>query len=175
MLFREATSVFNNYLSFLFYWQVMEIRGGKAAGWVDKIYKKDRSRLRISADEIGALPLRGKTLGNYLHLDCRHAIAHIRRRAGEVSLKLDTPEDNRRIAVSTKIVKEFAYYYIWHDLGLSKKMYLIKNDEHKFPTFVTEADIRKTRFVMAYNRLSPDKILEKAGPFPFKIRRRSKE
>lgn len=172
VLFREATSAYNNYLSFLFYWQVMEMRGTQAAGWVDRIYKKDRSRLRTSADEIGALPLRGKTLGNYLLIDCRHAIAHITRRAGEVSFKLDTPEDNRRIAVSTKIVKEFAYYYIWNELGLSKKMYLIKNDEHKFPAFVTETDIRKTHFVMAYSRLSPDHILKKAGPFPFKIKRR---
>lgn len=162
VLFREATTAYSNYLSFLFYWQVIETKNSDPIGWVNKIYRKDRSRLRISEDEITALPLRGKTLGNYLYNDCRNAIAHIKRKPGEIKLKLDTLEDNMRISISTNIVKEFANYYIWKELELSKKMYLIKNSEHTFPTFVTQTYIKKIPSTIAYKRLSPAQIMKKS-------------
>jgi hypothetical protein len=68
------------YLSFLFYWQVLEIEGYQAIGFIDKVYRKHRTHLRLSESEISRLPLAGRSLGKYLSDDCRHAIAHITRR-----------------------------------------------------------------------------------------------
>ena len=41
-LYREAKSSNNVYLSFLFYWQVLEVGKGDAVGWVNKSYVKRR-------------------------------------------------------------------------------------------------------------------------------------
>jgi hypothetical protein len=46
-LFREATASNNDYLSFLFYWQVLTIDGGqKLEHFVDNTYRKQRASLR---------------------------------------------------------------------------------------------------------------------------------
>lgn len=48
MLFREANSSNNTYLSFLFYWQIMETGETEAIEWVNKIYKKNLRAVRYS-------------------------------------------------------------------------------------------------------------------------------
>lgn len=120
-LFREALSSNSDYLAFLFFWQVLEIGNKNAIGWVNKAYRKYRDKIRITEKEIKYLPLKGRNLGDYLSDDCRHAIAHIKRKPRRVKIKLDSPEDNLRISISKNVVKEFARYYIWNNLKLQKK------------------------------------------------------
>ncbi len=130
ILFREALSANNKYLSFLFYWQVLEIgrTSKKAINWVNNVYKKEEyyNRLLVSKETVNHLLLSEKNLGEYLYDDCRNAIAHIERKPGRVKLKLDTFEDDRRIAISMDVVKKFARFYIEEELKLNKKLNLVR-------------------------------------------------
>jgi len=70
-LFREALHSNNEYLTFLFFWQVLETGGNEPIGWVNKVYRKKKNfnLLLVSKDEVNHLPLNGKSLGNYLYDD----------------------------------------------------------------------------------------------------------
>lgn len=165
IMFREASSSNNDYLAFLFFWQILEIGNGDAIGWIDKAYHKNRNKIRLSNDVFKRLPLNGKKLGNYFYDDCRNAIAHIfKRRAGKVRLKLDTPANNTRIAVSTWAIKEFARFYIIDKLKLQKHMYLVRRYGRYgrgFPVFVGERELEKIPWPIAYKRLSLDQMRKK--------------
>ncbi len=151
MLFREAFSSNNNYLAFLFYWQVLEVAKGDAIGWVNKTLKKNRNKIRLLNDEIERVPLNGKKLGNYLYEDCRNAIAHIKRKKyGQTKIKLDTLDDNSRIAISTLVIREFARYYIKSRLGLQKNMYLVRKNGKGFPFYANEEYTKHNRCKIAY-------------------------
>jgi len=153
ILFREANSSNNMYLSFLFYWQILETGGTKAIGWVDSTYKKKFNKLRVQQDDIDKLPLAGRTLGNYFNDDCRNAIAHIKRKSkGKTSIRLDKADDNTRIAISTRVIKEFARAYIIEHLKLNKRMYLVRKKGKGVPVYVRERDLRKGLYSIAYQR-----------------------
>ena len=81
-LFREAFSCNNVLLSFLLYWQIIEIAGTDAVEWVDRNWRCPPRGFQIPTEDIQRLPLSGRTLGKYLLEDGRHAIAHIRRTKG---------------------------------------------------------------------------------------------
>ncbi|MCK4816851.1 hypothetical protein KA005_13865 [bacterium] len=155
-LFREALHSNNEYLTFLFFWQVLETGGNEPIGWVNKVYRKEKNfnRLLVSKDEVNHLPLNGKSLGNYLYDDCRNAIAHIKRDQGKVELKLDSPEDKRRIAISTNVVKKFARFYIEDKLKLQKGLYLVRKNGKGFPVFVNEDYMKQYPCTIAYKKLS---------------------
>ncbi|MCW8811470.1 MAG: hypothetical protein OQK64_10985, partial [Ignavibacteriaceae bacterium] len=69
--------------------------------------------------------------------DCRNAIAHIvSRKPGKTKIILDTPEDNIRIAISSRVIGDFAKLYIQEVLGLKKYLWLRTNYKDKFPVFV---------------------------------------
>lgn len=138
LLFREAFSSNHNYLSFLFYWQVLEIASSNPVCWINKTYRRNRDKIRLSDSELRRLLLGGKTLGNYFLDDCRHAIAHIKRKPGKVKLKLDTAEDNRRIALSTLIIREFARFYTKNNLKLEKSLCLVRKRGKGFPFYANE-------------------------------------
>jgi hypothetical protein len=162
LLFRQASSSNNDYLSFIFFWQILEIGKNDPIGWINKARRKHRNKLRISNDQFKRLPLSGKDPGHYFYDDCRNAISHIHsRKAGKIRIKLDTPADNMRIGVSTWIIKEFARFYIIDKLKLEKSMYLLRKRGKGFPTYVNEEDAKKFRGTIAYKRLSHNKILKK--------------
>jgi len=135
-LFREANASNNDYLSFLFFWQVLETGGGDPVGFINKAYRRQPSRLRIGASDIAQLPLNGRTLGNYLLDDCRHAIAHIRRRPGKSNLDVDKPSERRRLALSARVIKAFAEYYIRESLGLRNSLFLAYRKRGEIPLYI---------------------------------------
>lgn len=135
-LFREANSSNNYYLSFLFYWQVMQTSGTDPGQWVDKAHRRKRQKLRLTSGEIARLPLGQKTLGTYLLDDCRHAIAHIKRKPGKKKLLLDARRERRRVIMSTWVVKGFAELYIRDVLKLQDDLYLVRRTKRGFPVYV---------------------------------------
>lgn len=149
-LFREASASNNDYLSFLFYWQVLETRNTDAIGYVDKVYRKKRKELKVAEKYVSVLPLIGRTLGNYLKDDCRNAIAHIRRRPGRKKLDLDKATERTRISKSTRVVKAFARHYIEHSLGLSQSLYLVRKSDNSFPVFADKESIARNGYRAAY-------------------------
>ena len=138
-LFREANAANNELLSFLFYWQILELDGRDPVGFINKTLRRSRSRFHLSEEDLANLPLAGRSLGNYLLDDCRHAIAHIRRRPGKRQIDVDQWEERVRLVRSTRVIREFARFYISATLDLSDKLYLVRRTARDFPIF---ADLR---------------------------------
>lgn len=123
ILFRETKSTNNDYLSFLFFWQILEINHNDPITWINKVYRKNRNKLRISIDSINVLPLNDRKLGNYFYDDFRNAISHIfKRPKGKKRIKIDTSNDNDLISRGRGIIEEFARFYIENELKLQKKL-----------------------------------------------------
>jgi len=137
ILWREAKSSTNKFLSFLFYWQILELGGTRTAiNWVNQSFKLRNKFSRINNSEVDKITLNNKSLGNYFYEDCRNAIAHIsNRRPGKTQLLLDTPEDNIRFNISSRVVGAFAHTYVSEVLGLNKFLWLKTNYIDKFPVF----------------------------------------
>jgi hypothetical protein len=114
----------------------MEANGGKPDSYVDTTFRKHLAQLRVTSSDINGLPLGGRSLGNYFLDDCRHAIAHIRRKPGKKNLDLDKPDERTRLAISVRLVKAFAEHYIREALGLTNYLYLVRRKRGDFPTFV---------------------------------------
>jgi hypothetical protein len=150
-LFREARSANNDYLSFLFYWQVLEIGKKDPIGWVNKIHRTASEKVWTAASDLSRLPLSGKKLGNYFYDDCRTAISHIfRLKGGKRKIVVDSPEDNLRMVVGRRVVEAFAKLYIQEELGLSKHMYCVRRRGNAFPVYITEDEMRNVRCKLAY-------------------------
>lgn len=153
VLFREASSSNNDYLAFLFFWQVIEIGKNDAVGWINKVYQRKRNKIRFIKEDLDRLKLEGKKLGNYLYDDCRNAIAHIyKRKPGKVKIKIDTPADNTRIILSTRVIKEFARFYIEDKLQLQKNMWLVRRKGKGFPVYANEDFIKRNPCIIAYKK-----------------------
>lgn len=141
-LFREASSSNNEYLAFLFYWQILEMGKGHASDWVNKTYIQKRDSLFCSDHDLTQMPLNGKTLGKYFYEDCRCAIAHIcKPKPGNRIVRVDELKDIERISVSKRVIKAFARLYIKDVLGLNKTMYLFRKGAG-FPVFVSEDEMK---------------------------------
>ena len=139
ILFGEAKSTNNNYLYFLFFWQILEIDFGKPIDWIDKVYHKNRNKLNIWEDYINNLPLKGRNLGYYFHDDFKNAISHIfKREKGKKRIKIDTPNDNILISAGRIIIKEFARFFIENELKLKKELYLARKGGKGFPIYVNK-------------------------------------
>lgn len=150
-LYREADGANNNYLRFLFFWQVLEVgRGADAVDFVDSAWRKDRARLRIQQSDVDELPLGMRSLGTYLLDDCRHAIAHIRRKPGEAKLDVDKREERHRLARSTRVVKAFAEHYIRGRLALVEHVWLMRPRRGGIPLFVDRATLMTDSFKRGY-------------------------
>jgi len=149
-LFREANASNNDYLSFLFFWQVLEVDGRDAKGFIDKTFRRNRDRLRINSSDINNLPLGGRSLGQYLSDDCRHSIAHIKRKPGKKELDLDNFDERIRLTLSTRVIKSFAEYYIRQVLNLTDFLYLVRRKRGDFPIFADLQMLRNNRFEKAY-------------------------
>jgi hypothetical protein len=149
-LFREGNSSNNVYLSFLFYWQILEIEGRDPVGFVNTTLLRHSSSLRYIKDDLARLPLAGRSLGNYLLDDCRHAIAHIRRKPGRKTIDVDHLEDRVRIARSTRVLREFARFYINDVMDLSERLYLVRQNPRSFPVFADLQVSKSVGFKLAY-------------------------
>jgi hypothetical protein len=154
-LFREASAANNDYLSFLFYWQVLECRNTKASNYVNSVYTKKHKEfwLKLREHDIALLALGDRTLGQYLRNDCRHAIAHIRRKPGEKVLELDSTVERERMSASTRVIQAFAKHYIENAIGLRSRMYLVRKHKGSFPVFVDEKTRAETGYKTAYEWL----------------------
>lgn len=162
-LFREGSACNNDYLSFLFFWQIMEIGTGRPIEWINKTYKENRNKIRLPNSQFERLNLNGKRLGKYFH-DYRVAIAHIftlYNNKKDLRLKLDSPAENVKIANSTWVIREFARLYIKGKLELEKSMYLLRKHGKGFPVYVTEEDAKRFPGTIAYKRLSHNEIRKK--------------
>ena len=136
-LFREALSSNKVMLSFLFYWQILEIADDKPSKWVDDLCGR-LPKPDLPWRDINQLGLGTRSLGNYLWEDCRSAIAHIKRKPGRVAFKFDLAMESRRLAISTRIVSSLARIYISERLMLRGKMRLRPGNDPVFPVFVDE-------------------------------------
>ena len=153
VLFREAKSTNNDYLSFLFFWQILEINRNDPISWINKIYRKDRNKLRISIDNIKALPLNDIKLGNYFYDDFRNAISHIfKRPKGKRKIKIDTPNDNNLMSRGRWIIEEFTRFYIENELKLQKKLYLVRKGGKGFPIYLDKEYIGSHYCKVAYEK-----------------------
>jgi hypothetical protein len=150
-LFREARSTNNDYLAFLFFWQVLEVGKHDPIGWVNKIHRTVPNKVRASAYDLSQLPLLGKKLGNYFYDDCRCAISHIfRLKRGKRKIVVDSPEDNLRMVASRRVVEAFAKLYIEEVLRLDKRMYLIRKRGSAFPVYMSQDEMMRTGCKLAY-------------------------
>lgn len=149
-LYREASAANNMYLSFLFYWQLLEARSTNAISYVDNVYRRKRDELRIAGRDIASLPIGTRTLGNYLNDDCRHAIAHIRRKPGKKVLEMDNTAERSRMLMSTRVIKVFAEHYIRNAIGLSDSLYLVRKSKNSFPVFADRDALARDHYRMAY-------------------------
>lgn len=144
-LCREAKSSNNHFLSFLFYWQVMETGATNARNWVNRIYRRRQSNgFWVDQRDLQRLGFGGKSIGDYLQDDCRHAISHIRRRPGRTILRFDNRGETERLILSTRVAEAFAKFYVASELKLSKRLCLVRRSKTGgFPVYVDEATIRK--------------------------------
>jgi len=139
-LYREARASNNDYLSFLFFWQVLETGGTNAEGYVNKIQRKRPRKLMFVAKDIAKLKLKSRRLGEYFRDECRDAIAHIRRKSGKKKLEMDKTQERNRISTDTRIIRTIAEYYIEDHLKLNKQVYLKRNGKRGFPTYVSSEE-----------------------------------
>ena len=139
ILYREARSTNNDYLSFLFFWQVLEIgyKGG-STNWINKIWRNNQSELRNSIKyDIGKISMGSKKIGEYLYHDCRTAISHLYTlRKGIKTIKIDSLDDNIRIIRGRRIIQGFAQFYIKNELNLQKRLYLVRKSKNGFPVYL---------------------------------------
>jgi hypothetical protein len=168
-LFREATSSNKPMLSLLLYWQVMDVRPSpKAVEWVNSEYST--GKVNVSDHESKFLDLRGRSLGDYLEDDCRHAIAHLRRFPSKRLLLFDDLPDLGRIGVSANVAARFAGRYIREVLGLSKRMTLVRQRKGGFPVYMKDGTIPYGRYVLAYpsrpRRFPPRGLAYVSPPLP---------
>ncbi|MCK4946845.1 MAG: hypothetical protein KAS46_00580 [Candidatus Aureabacteria bacterium] len=160
-LYRQALSSNNDYLSFLFFWQVLEVGGKNPIGWINKINKNGKIRFAISESDLKRLPLNQKDLGNYFYDDCRNAIAHINRRPGKTKIEIDTREDNIRMSLSVYAIELIARYYIKNELSLNKEMWLVRKKGKGFPIYVDKEYLKNNPCTFAYNHMTTKKLLKK--------------
>lgn len=133
-LYRQALSSSNIYLSFLFFWQVLQTGEDSPSNWINAAF--ECGDLPIQLDEVKNIDLNEKKLGDYLYDDCRNAIAHIKRnRPEKVGIKLDSYIDEKRIAISTSIVKKYARFYVENKLKLTKYLFLVRRSGKGFPIY----------------------------------------
>ena len=81
-------------------------------------------------------------LGDYLQEDCRHAIAHVRRKPGRTPLKFDDDEESARLTISSRVTEGLAEHYIRTELGVTESMYLVRRRGRGFPEYLDEAALR---------------------------------
>jgi hypothetical protein len=144
-IFREAQAANNVFLTILFYWQVLEVGQAQPVGWVNKVINR-RPELHSARPHIKELDLGKRRLGEYLLNDCRHAIAHLKRRPGETPVKFDNLSERMRLGASATILEDLARSYIERDLAVSESLYLVRPWHGGFPRYVHSSELRSGRY-----------------------------
>jgi len=142
ILYREARSTNNDYLSFLFFWQILEIgyKGGPT-NWINKVWRNNQVEIRNSIKEdIEEIPMGEKKIGEYLYHDFRTAIVHLNTlRNGINKIKIDSLDDAIRIMRGRRVIQEFTRFYIENELNIRKKrLYLVRKTKNSFPVYLDE-------------------------------------
>lgn len=163
-LFREARASNSRYLSFLFYWQSMEVHTTKPQDFIEDVMKNHRRQVRLEDSWFARLPLAGRTISEYLNDDCRNAIAHIKRRPGKKTLDLDSWDEHLRFAISVRVAEALAKAYIGYHLGMSKELTLVRPRSGGFPRFADETTLATGRYEIAYPHRQPNLSLKVKPP-----------
>lgn len=129
---------------------VLEVGGGDPISFINGALRRDRARLHLLASELDALSLGARPLGNYLLDDCRHAIAHIKRRPGRKRLDLDVQGERMRLSMSTRVVAAFAEHYIRERLRLTETLHLVRPTRGGFPVYANDETLARGGFRRAY-------------------------
>ncbi|GJL64810.1 MAG: hypothetical protein NPIRA04_34640 [Nitrospirales bacterium] len=133
-LFREANASNNDYLSFLFFWQILQVENLDPKSFVDKC--KDDHHILLKNSDIDTLAMGSGSLGKCLEQDYRHAIAHITRSKGKKPLDLNKLHDRMRLTISSRIIKDVAVRYIRTNLKLANHLYLTNPTRGNFSEFL---------------------------------------
>jgi hypothetical protein len=150
MLYREANASNNDFLSFIFFWQILETRNTSAINYVNNTYRKKRSAFAYIERHIESLPLNGRKLGDYLLNDCRHAIAHIRRRRNKNSLNVDCLAERERFWNSLIVAKAFAEHYIKYAIDLNESLILVRKHNNTIPFYEKKEEADRCGLKLAY-------------------------
>jgi len=143
-LYREARSSNSLLLSILLYWQVLEIQTRDPVGWISKVVRRNPEVLRHTREFLHRLPLGHRSLGAYLNDDCRHAIAHIKRKPGKRALEFHSLQEDERLGRSEAVLEQLARHKVSNDLGPIETLLLVQQTTSwrfhlKEPSIVTEA------------------------------------
>jgi hypothetical protein len=122
----------------------MEVQGAKPHAFIEDVMRNHRHQVPLDDSWFDQLPLAGRSISEYLEDDCRHAIAHIRRRPGKKRLDLDSWDEHLRFAISVEVVEALAEAYIRHGLGMSENLTLVRPRSGGFPRFADRATIEGT-------------------------------
>jgi hypothetical protein len=127
------------------------VRDEPASNFIDYVYENRRAELGYAPRDVSDLDLGGSTLGNYLHEDCRNAIAHITRNdPTRTAIDFDDLRDHARVARITRIAESLAKVYIRDKLKLVGRLYLVRPASGGFPRYVTEDEAKAGTFSAAY-------------------------
>lgn len=142
-IFREARCSNNVLLSILLYWQVLEIGNPRSRHWINRAITNYPAQLASAKEYVSRLPLRSRKLADYLEEDCRHAIAHIKRRPGRMELKFDSIEEITRLNLSEATLRDLARVYIMDQLKVTRRSWLVRAKGRGFPTYVEGRDAQE--------------------------------
>jgi hypothetical protein len=139
-VYREAQCSNNVLLSILLYWQILEIGNPKSKRWINRAITNYPAQLASAKEYVSRLPLKSRKLADYLEDDCRHAIAHIKRRPGRMALTFDSIEEIGRLNLSEATLRDLARVYIGDQLKVTDRSWLVRAKGRGFPTYVGEKD-----------------------------------
>lgn len=140
-LYREGLGANKKYLALLLHWQIMEVGGGNAIGFVNRLARRHPDTLGRIQQDLKALPVGAKQLGDYLSDDFRHAVAHIRRKPGKTKLAFDDDSEAGRISRGARVIREFARQYIRRELRLTSYRLLVRHRGKGFPVYLDRATL----------------------------------
>lgn len=143
-IFREAQASNNVLLSILLYWQVLEVDRLNPVGWINKLVAR-RELPHMARTHLGDLNLGSRRLGEYLLDDCRHAIAHFKRKPGKTRILLDNLRDTIRLGASGVVLESLARTFIERVLGVSGSLWLARPRSGGFPEYVVESELAARR------------------------------
>lgn len=133
-LFREARASNNDYLTFLFFWHVLEVGGEIGESVVDRILASGRCRL--VRDDLAKLSPGNRTVGEHLREDIRNAVAHIRRHRGRRALDFYSLAQRNEMKYAARVTHRIAESFMETELGIGqRRLYLLRRGRNGFPTY----------------------------------------
>ncbi|MCP4574399.1 MAG: hypothetical protein GY838_18765 [bacterium] len=141
-LMRDARGANVASLAFLYFWQILEVAGEPARAIADRLFDADPARYDLLPIHAEALGMNGRSIGECLLEDYRHAVAHIRRDHDRRSFVLDNLREVQRFSIARRLAENLAQAYIESDLNLGGPVWLTPVRGHEFPVYVDEDFMR---------------------------------